>query len=194
MTKGTGKARKLVKALPLAVLDCMATCAAVIAAAWGTRELGEVLNGTGFAFSLIMLSAVNVVVFALARMYTTLWEYASVDELLRIVLAVTCGALIGDALMALLFDFTLTTPTYISAWAILLVVCGIAAQGGRRLLQDLFVIGDHLDRIVFPRQTRSRAEQALQQGSGDALLLFGSGDLACGCCGKGGNRLVEVEG
>ena len=71
---------------------------------------------------------------------------------------------------------------------------GIAAQGGRRLLQDLFVIGDHLDRIVFPRQTRSRAEQALQQGSGDALLLFGSGDLACGCCGKGGNRLVEVEG
>ena len=86
MTKGTGKARKLVKAMPLAVLDCMATCAAVIAAAWGTRELGEVLNGTGFAFSLMMLSAVNVVVFALARMYTTLWEYASVDELLRIVL------------------------------------------------------------------------------------------------------------
>ena len=124
MTKGTGKARKLVKAMPLAVLDCMATCAAVIAAAWGTRELGEVLNGTGFAFSLMMLSAVNVVVFALARMYTTLWEYASVDELLRIVLAVTCGALIGDALMALLFDFTLTAPTYISAWAILLVVCG----------------------------------------------------------------------
>ena len=37
MTKGTGKARKLVKAMPLAVLDCMATCAAVIAAAWGTR-------------------------------------------------------------------------------------------------------------------------------------------------------------
>ena len=67
MTKGTGKARKLVKAMPLAVLDCMATCAAVIAAAWGTRELGEVLNGTGFAFSLMMLSAVNVVVFALAR-------------------------------------------------------------------------------------------------------------------------------
>ena len=124
MTKGTGKARKLVKAMPLAVLDCMATCAAVIAAAWGTRELGEVLNGTGFAFSLIMLSAVNVVAFALARMYTTLWEYASVDELLRIVLAATCGALIGDALMALLFDFTLTAPTYISAWAILLVVCG----------------------------------------------------------------------
>lgn len=62
MTKGTGKARKLVKALPLAVLDRMATCAAVIAA-WGARELGEVLSGTSFAFSLLILSAVNVVVF-----------------------------------------------------------------------------------------------------------------------------------
>ncbi|MGN0262423.1 MAG: polysaccharide biosynthesis protein [Eggerthellaceae bacterium] len=124
MQRGTGKLLKLVKAMPLVVIDCMATCAAVIAAAWGTRELGEVLNGSGFAFSLMLLSAVNVVVFALARMYTTLWEYASVDELLRIVLAVTCGAVLGDALEALLFDFTLTAPTYISAWAILLVVCG----------------------------------------------------------------------
>lgn len=70
MQRGTGKLLKLVKAMPLVVIDCMATCAAVIAAAWGTRELGEVLNGTGFAFSLMLLAAVNVVVFALARSCT----------------------------------------------------------------------------------------------------------------------------
>ena len=94
MTKGTGKARKLVKAMPLAVLDCMATCAAVIAAAWGTRELGEVLNGTGFAFSLMMLSAVNVVVFhASVHRHGPLMESSPCNE------QVAIGRNFGDCLL-----------------------------------------------------------------------------------------------
>lgn len=117
--------RIIVRSLPLVVLDVAATVVAFLIAAWGTKA-GEIdLASPFFIGQMALLSLVNVVVFGIFRMYNSLWEYASVDDAARIVVATLVGSAVGDVLGALIFDARMPFRVYISAWAILLVICGM---------------------------------------------------------------------
>jgi len=117
--------RIVVRSLPLVVLDIAATIVAFLVAAWGTKA-GEIdLASLFFIGQMILLSLVNVAVFGIFRMYNSLWEYASVDDAARIVVATLVGSVVGDVLGALLFDARMPFRVYICAWAILLVICGM---------------------------------------------------------------------
>ena len=110
--------------MPLIVLDVAATAIAFIIAAWGTGVLGLVLGMHGFAAYLACLAIINVAVFATGRMYNTLWEYASIDELVRVVVVTLLAAVIGDAFTALVFGQRLPFRVYVVSWFVLLLVCG----------------------------------------------------------------------
>lgn len=126
LIRGRGIRRVLVRSLPLVVLDVAATVVAFLIAAWGTKA-GEIdLASPFFMGQMALLSLVNVAVFGVFRMYNSLWEYASVDDAARIVLATAVGSVIGDVLGALAFDARMPFRVYICAWAILLVICGMA--------------------------------------------------------------------
>ena len=124
MTAGTGKVRAAIKAMPLIVLDVAATAIAFIFAAWGTGVLGLVLGMHRFAAYLACLAIINVAVFAIGRMYNTLWEYASIDELVRVVVVTLLAAIIGDLFTALVFGQRLPFRVYVVSWFVLLLVCG----------------------------------------------------------------------
>ena len=70
MTVETGKARTVIKALPLILLDIVATAIAFIFAAWGTGVFDEVLGMSGFAGYVACLAVVNIAVFALGACTT----------------------------------------------------------------------------------------------------------------------------
>lgn len=126
LIRGRGIRRFLVRSLPLVVLDIAATVVAFLIAAWGTKA-GEIdLASPFFMGQMALLSLVNVAVFGVFRMYNSLWEYASVDDAARIVLATLVGSIIGDVLGALVFDARMPFRVYVCAWAILLVICGMA--------------------------------------------------------------------
>lgn len=126
LIRGRGIRRILIRSLPLVVLDVAATVVAFLIAAWGTKA-GEIdLASPFFMGQMVLLSLVNVAVFGVFRMYNSLWEYASVDDAARIVLATAVGSVIGDVLGALVFDARMPFRVYICAWAILLVICGMA--------------------------------------------------------------------
>lgn len=126
LIRGRGIRRILVRSLPLVVLDIAATVVAFLIAAWGTKA-GEIdLASPFFMGQMALLSLVNVAVFGVFRMYNSLWEYASVDDAARIVFATAVGSVIGDVLGALVFDACMPFRVYICAWAILLVICGMA--------------------------------------------------------------------
>lgn len=126
LIRGRGIRRILIRSLPLVVLDVAATVVAFLIAAWGTKA-GEIdLASPFFMGQMALLSPVNVAVFGVFRMYNSLWEYASVDDAARIVLATLVGSIIGDVLGALVFDARMPFRVYVCAWAILLVICGMA--------------------------------------------------------------------
>lgn len=126
LIRGRGIRRVLVRSLPLVVLDIAATVVAFLIAAWGTKA-GEIdLASPFFMGQMVLLSFANVAVFGVFRMYNSLWEYASVDDAARIVLATLVGSIIGDVLGALVFDARMPFRVYVCAWAILLVICGMA--------------------------------------------------------------------
>lgn len=120
------KLRYLVRVIPLAIIDVLATVVGILIAAWGTQTEELVVESINFVPHLLFLAVVNVVVFAMFRMYNSMWEYASVDDAARILVATIAGSVIGDVLGALLFGGRLPFRVYICAWAILFVVCSLA--------------------------------------------------------------------
>ncbi|WP_241156047.1 nucleoside-diphosphate sugar epimerase/dehydratase [Adlercreutzia sp. ZJ154] len=124
MFSGTGKARALIKALPLVLLDVVATAVAYIVAAWGTGVFDVILGLGDFAQVVAVIAGINVVVFAFGRMYSSLWEYASVDELARVVLVTLLASVVADVASAFVFGQRLPLRVYAVAWLVLLVVCG----------------------------------------------------------------------
>lgn len=116
----------LVQAIPLLVIDVLGTMAAFLIAAWGTDTSALVLDTNHFGWHLALLATVNVIVFALFRMYNNMWRYASVDDAGRIILATLIGSLVGDVLGAIIFGNRLPFRVYICEWAILFVIVAMS--------------------------------------------------------------------
>lgn len=124
MTSGTGKARTMIKALPLAVLDVFATGIAYISAAWATGSFETVIGSNDFSHMILLIALINVTVFAVGRMYNSLWQYASIDELLRVFLVTIVASIVSDSASALILGHRMPYRVYVFAWIILFVVCG----------------------------------------------------------------------
>lgn len=124
MIFGTGKARTIIRAIPLAILDVVATGIAYVLAAWATGSLEDMLETGSFSQMIAFISFINVLLFSLGRMYNSLWQYASIDELLRVVIVTLASSLVSNIAVGSIFGQYLSYRVCIVAWIILCVVCG----------------------------------------------------------------------
>lgn len=176
--RGRGLRRTIVRSLPLVILDIAATAVAFLIAAWGTKA-GEIdLSSPFFIGQMVLLSLVNVIVFGIFRMYNSLWEYASVDDAARIVLASIAGSVIGDVLGAYVFGARMPFRVYVSAWAILLVICGMARFAIRvnSKGRSWSFLG-----VESPGQTRTLIVGAGESGSLVVSRMLAGSDEIAGC-------------
>ena len=116
------RSKGLIRTVPFVVLDVAATFFAYMICGWGVVPMAGPHVAWVTMLSLAFMAAINVATFAAMHMYSSLWEYASVSEALRIVGATLVGAVVGDVLSFLIFDFRMTLGTYVGSWAILFIL------------------------------------------------------------------------
>ena len=104
------------------------TYVAYWAASWLTNVYGEVFIDNEIFFTIGILALVNVVILGAFRLYNHLWEYASLEEALQIVLAVVLATLTGAAF---LWIIGVRLPIRVFAGACILLVFLI---GGSRMI------------------------------------------------------------
>lgn len=114
------------RALPLIVIDVAATYAAFAMAAWGTLVPFYVFDNPNSFGYIAFYALVNVTVYSIARMYSYLWEFASVDEALRLLAASIAGAVLGDALGYALFGARYPMRVYAVAWLVYFAISASA--------------------------------------------------------------------
>ena len=107
----------------LLLIDIVATYAAYWLASLLTDVEGEVFVNNEIYFMLGILALINVAVLGLFRMYNNLWEYASVDEAIQIVLAVVLSTL-GGAVFLWVIDVRLPIRVFFVACFLLIFFMG----------------------------------------------------------------------
>ena len=112
----------------LLLLDIAATYAAYWLASLLTAVEDEVFVNNEIYFMLGILAIINVIVLGLFRMYNNLWEYASVDEAMQIILSVILSTLVG-AVFLWIIDVRLPIRVFVVASFLLIFFIG-----GMRLL------------------------------------------------------------
>lgn len=131
---------------PLLIMDIIATYVAYWLASLLTNVFDEVFTSNEIFFILGILAVVNIAIMGAFRLYNNLWEYASVDEALQIVLSVVISTLVG-AVFLWVINVRLPIRVFIGA-SILLVFL----MGGYRLLWRIkrrkkrTFSGDNVDR------------------------------------------------
>ena len=131
---------------PLLIMDIIATYVAYWLASLLTNVFDEVFTSNEIFFILGILAVVNIAIMGAFRLYNNLWEYASVDEALQIVLSVVISTLVG-AVFLWVINVRLPIRVFIGA-SILLVFL----MGGYRLLWRIkrrkkrAFSGDNVDR------------------------------------------------
>ena len=109
----------------------VSTFVAYWAASWLTNVYGEVFIDNEIFFTLGILALINIVILGAFRLYNHLWEYASLEEALQIVLAVVLATLTGAAF---LWIINYRLPIRVFAGACILLVFLI---GGSRMIYRL---------------------------------------------------------
>lgn len=107
----------------LLLLDIATTYAAYWLASLLTDVEGEVFVNNEIFFVLGIVAFVNVLVLALFRLYNNLWEYASIDEVIQIVLAVGIATLAG-AVFLWVIDVRLPIRVFFVACILLIFFMG----------------------------------------------------------------------
>jgi len=113
--------------------DIIATYLAYLLASVLTDLLGEVYATHEIYFMVGVLAIINIAILGLFRLYNNLWEYASVDEAIQIVLAVGVSTLLG-AVFLWVIGVRLPIRVYFVAWFLLIFLCG-GVRGGYRVLR-----------------------------------------------------------
>lgn len=128
------------------------------------RAYMYIYSKNAIAISIIMLAC-----FWGFRLYKSLWKYASVDELMSVILAVTCGTalsfLYGQFLTAVEGNgFTMRLPisVYLMMWSFTILSCG-----GIRFLIRLSYSMD-----LVPRESVTKMKRTLIIGAGDAGAII----------------------
>ena len=149
----------------LLLLDIVATYAAYWFASVLTDVEGEVFVNNEIFFMLGILALINVIVLGLFRLYNNLWEYASVDEVIQIVLAVVLSTLVG-AVFLWIIDVRLPIRVFVVSCFLL-----IFFMGGIRFV---FRIVHQKKRVLVSTQRECDRLRTLVVGAGE------TGSLAIG--------------
>ncbi len=149
----------------LLLLDIVATYASYWLASILTNVKGEVFVNNEIYFVLGILALINIVILAAFRLYNNLWEYASIDEVIQIVLAIALGTL-GGAVFLWVIGTRL--PIRVFAGSCLL---NIFFMGGIRFM---FRIMRQKGRAFASKQRLSDRPRTLVVGAGE------TGSLAIG--------------
>ena len=107
----------------LLLFDVAATYAAYWLASLLTNVYDEVFVSNEIFFMLGILALFNVASLALFRMYNNLWEYASIDEAIQIVLSVVISTLAG-AVFLWVIDVRLPIRVFIASAILLVLILG----------------------------------------------------------------------
>ena len=145
----------------LLLLDIVATYAAYWLASLLTAVEGEVFVNNEIYFMLGILALINVAVLGLFRLYNNLWEYASVDEAIQIMLAVVLSTLIG-AVFLWIIDVRLPIRVFFVSCFLLIFFMGGIRLVFRVMRQKKRVLGSaqrgrraRSPSAAWPRRTRS---------------------------------------
>ena len=149
----------------LLLLDIVATYAAYWLASLLTDVEGEVFVNNEIYFMLGILALINVAVLGLFHLYNNLWEYASVDEAIQIVLAVVLSTLVG-AVFLWIIDVRLPIRVFFVSCFML-----IFFMGGIRLI---FRVMRQKRRALVSTQRMCDRPRTLVVGAGE------TGSLAIG--------------
>ncbi|WP_251231188.1 polysaccharide biosynthesis protein [Adlercreutzia aquisgranensis] len=116
----------------LLLFDVVATYAAYWLASLLTDQVSAVFSSNEIYFMLGILALFNIASFTAFRLYNNLWEYASIDEALQIVLAVLLSTLAG-AVFLWVIDVRLPIRVFVAAAIISVFVMGGARMAWRVL-------------------------------------------------------------
>lgn len=153
----------------LLLLDIVVTYVAYWLASLLTAVEGEVFATNEIYFMLGILALINVAVLGLFRMYNNLWEYASIDEAMQIMLSVVLSTLMG-AVFLWIIDVRLPIRVFFVACFLL-----IFFMGGIRLV---FRVMRQKRRTLSSLQRRYDRPRTLVVGAGE------TGSLAIGRMGS----------
>lgn len=149
----------------LLLLDIVATYAAYWLSSLLTDVEGEVFVNNEIYFMLGILALINVAVLGLFHLYNNLWEYASVDEVIQIVLAVILSTLVG-AVFLWIIDVRLPIRVFFVSCFML-----IFFMGGMRFV---FRVMHQKRRVLASTQRACDRPRTLVVGAGE------TGSLAIG--------------
>lgn len=142
----------------LLVADVAATYLAYFLSSLLTNVFDEVFTSHEIYFVIGVLALINIMVLALFRLYNNLWEYASIDEAVQIMLALMLSTLGGAVVLWAIGD-RLPIRVSFAAWLMLTLLCG----GVRALFR------------VMPLQMRKFAAPSVNQPRPRSLIV-GAGE------------------
>ena len=142
----------------LLVADVASTYLAYFLSSLLTNVLDEVFTSHEIYFVIGVLALINIMVLALFRLYNNLWEYASIDEAVQIMLALMLSTLGGAVVLWAIGD-RLPIRVSFAAWLMLTLFCG----GVRALFR------------VMPLQMRKFAAPVANQPRPRSLIV-GAGE------------------
>lgn len=127
----------------LLVVDIAATYLAYFLSSILTNVFEEVFFSHEVYFALGILSLINVAALCAFRLYNNLWEYASVEEMIQIVLALFVSTL-GGAVVLWVIGARLPIRVSFVSWFLLVALCG----GVRALFR---IMRPHFRRVRSPQ-------------------------------------------
>ena len=154
----------------LLLLDIALTYAAYWLASLLTNVVDEVFVNNEIYFILGILAVINVLGLALFKLYNNLWEYASIDEAIQIVLSVVLSTLVG-AVFLWVIDVRLPIRVFFGACILLILLLG----GSRFMLR------------VF-RQKRRALTSTQRAADRPRTLVVGAGETGSLAIGRMASR------
>ncbi len=142
----------------LMLWDIAATFLAYFLASVLTEQVGEVFATHEIYFLLGVAVVVNLIVYAIFRLYNSLWEYASIDEVLRIVMAVGLGTLVSAVVLWILGEWIPIRVYFVAMFLMIFFV------GGSRML------------FRFARSKKHSFHRAKQDADRPRTLVVGAGE------------------
>ena len=134
----------------LMLWDIAATFLAYYLASVLTGLVDEVFATHEIFFVLGAAVVVNLLTFLLFRLYNSLWEYASIDDALRIVMAVGIGTLVTAVILWMLGEWVPIRVYFVSMFLMIFFV------GGARMLFRLVRRKKHSFQPAKPSEVRPR--------------------------------------
>ena len=146
----------------LILWDIAATFLAYFLASLLTGQLDEVFATHEVYFLIGIAVVINLGTYVLFRLYNSLWEYASIDDALRIVLAVGISTLITAVFLWIIGQWLPIRVYFVSMFLMIFFV------GGARMV---FRVMRSKRRVLVPDEVEQRRPRTLIVGAGETGSL-----------------------